>query len=457
MDDGRMGGGAVRLLRRTAAVLGAILVLTAFFAGRLGLSVGSGFSANQMILTAVGLVLIVAAILGRSFPRFYRGAALLILNVLVLLVLLELASIALVKVIDRERFEVMARKRAEAGDVTREWSVIISEYVPWVLWRSTPSYPGDVVGVDENGYRITPDASHADDAFRIFTFGGSAMWGAGVDDSGTIPACLQRGMEDLSDGPVCVSNMGQNAFTTTQEVIELMLQLRRGNVPDYVIFYDGFNDVWAAYESGIAGVHHSYGPISSRIEGRDPSDSDSPAVQLLRGTNTWMLLSALRDRGVLPSSEEGTQAVSYRTMGIHRDSLAAEVVEICLQNYSLVEHLADAYGFDYLIAWQPVIWCGDKELTEDEMEIYSGSFAEYPAGGDSALTSLLRSSYSDYRLRMPDSVHYADLSGIFDDSVEDIYTDPTGVHVSAEANCEVASVLLARMRLGTRHEVGEAK
>ena len=237
-----MGGGAVRLLRRIAAVLGAVLILIAFFAGRLGLSVGSGFSGNQMILTAVGLVLIVAAILGRSFPRFYRGAALLFLNVIVLLVLLELASIALVKIMDRERFAMMARKRAEAGEVTREWSVIVSEYVPWVLWRSTPSYPGDPVGVDRYGYRITPGASRSDDAFRVFTFGGSAMWGSGVDDSSTIPACLQRDLEDAVEGSVCVSNMGQNAFTTTQAwlislgavlfwVSDLMLAINRFRKP----------------------------------------------------------------------------------------------------------------------------------------------------------------------------------------------------------------------------------
>jgi hypothetical protein len=447
MEDGRLGGGAVRLLRRTAAVIGILLVLISLFADRLGLSAGDGFSGNQIILASIGLCLTAAAFLGRRFPAFYRGAALMLLNVAVVLVLLELASIALVKVMDRERFSDMARKREEAGEVTREWSVIVSEYVPWVLWRSTPSYPGDVVGVDAEGYRITPGASDSEDAFRLFTFGGSAMWGSGVEDSCTIPACLQEFLADSLERPVCVSNMGQNAFTTTQEVIELMLQLRRGNVPDYVIFYDGFNDVWAAYESGIPGVHHSYEPISSRIEGRDPIVQESPLVQLLHTTNTWMLISSLRQRGIISSQGGETVLRTYRTMGIDRDSLASGAVDICLQNYSLVEHLADAYGFDYLAAWQPVIWCGSKRLTEGEREIYDGEFADYPAGGDSALTGLLRASYRDFRLSMPDTVHYADLTGIFDEIREDVYIDHTGVHISRDGNRAVASALISRMSL----------
>ncbi|MBN2586443.1 MAG: hypothetical protein JXA64_11885 [Candidatus Fermentibacteraceae bacterium] len=454
MEESRMGGGAVRMLRRVAAALGALLIMIAVFADLLGLSAGGGISGNQIVLAAVGMMLMAAGILGRRFPRIYRGAALLLLNVIVLLALVELASIALVKVMDRERFAVMARKREVGGDAIREWSVIVSEYVPWVLWRSTPSYPGDLVGVNGEGYRITPGASDSEDAFRVFTFGGSAMWGSCVEDSCTIPAHLQRELDGLLDRPVCISNMGQNAFTTTQEVIELILQLRRGNVPDYVVFYDGFNDVWAAYESGIAGVHHSFDPISSRIEGRDPFMQESPLVQLLHRTNTWTLISILRERGILSTSEGETALRTYLTMGLDRDSLAAEVVDICFQNYSLVEHLSDAYGFDYLMAWQPVIWCGGKELTERELSIYNGEFDSYPAGGDSALTELLRASYRDFRLSMPDTVHYADLTGVFDEVEGDVYIDHTGVHIGRDANGIVAFELLARMSIPDSLEEG---
>ena len=37
-------------------------------------------------------------------------------------------------------------------------------------------------------------------------------------------------------------------------MMELFLQLREGNIPDLVVFYDGVNDVFSAYQQGKAGI-----------------------------------------------------------------------------------------------------------------------------------------------------------------------------------------------------------
>ena len=436
----------VKALRIIAISLGSMLVFAAVFADVAGLSLGGGISRNQVVFIVSGFALVAAGILGRRFLRFYRGTAIMLLNIVIVLILLELLSLVIVKLIDNDRFSDRARKLEEAGPDNFERTVLVSRYIPWVMWRSTPSYPGDPVTVDEDGYRQTPGASEASDAYRVFTFGGSAMWGAGVADSCTIAAFMQKGLEELIDRPVSVSSMGQNAHTSTQEVIELMLQLRSGSIPDFVVFYDGFNDVWAAYESGIAGVHHSYDVISARIEGREgPGGSSTPLQSLFRESNTWLLLTSLRDRGLLGTSDEPPVLRTYETMGRNRDSLAREVVSIYLQNCSLVEHLAQAYGFEYLIVWQPAIWCGDKELTEHELGISRGSYDFYPAGGDSALIDLLEVSYRLYEQSVPDTLHYGSLAAVFDDLTGEVYTDHTGVHVDSDANGIIASVLLEAM------------
>src|SRR5262249_6342036 len=49
-------------------------------------------------------------------------------------------------------------------------------------------------------------------------------------------------------------NVGQSGYVSTQEVIELSLQIRNGNIPDVAIFYDGINDTDAAFQHGVAGV-----------------------------------------------------------------------------------------------------------------------------------------------------------------------------------------------------------
>jgi len=446
MDSTKLSNRTIRTIRWVAVSLGFLLFLVASLADLLGLSAGSGFSGNQVTFAAAGIVLVAAGILGRRFLRFYRGTAIMLLNIVIVLILLELLSLVIVKLIDNDRFSDRAQKLEEAGPDFFERTVLVSRYIPWVMWRSTPSYPGDPVTVDEDGYRQTPGASEAPDAYRVFTFGGSAMWGAGVADSCTIAAYMQKGLEEHMDRPVSVSSMGQNAHTSTQEVIELMLQLRSGSIPDFVVFYDGFNDVWAAYESGIAGVHHSYDVISARIEGReDPGGSSTPLQSLFRESNTWLLLTSLRNRGLLGTSDEPPLLRTYEMMGRDRDSLAREVVSIYLQNCSLVEHLAQAYGFEYLIVWQPAIWCGDKDLTEHELGISNGTYDFYPAGRDSALIDLLEASYGFFEQSIPDSLRYLSLAEIFDGVEETIYSDFSGVHVEPWANEMIAEELLVRL------------
>ncbi|MBC8457124.1 MAG: hypothetical protein H8D67_03910, partial [Deltaproteobacteria bacterium] len=39
-----------------------------------------------------------------------------------------------------------------------------------------------------------------------------------------------------------------------QEVIDLFLQLQKGNIPNIVIFYDGINDTFSAFQNGISGI-----------------------------------------------------------------------------------------------------------------------------------------------------------------------------------------------------------
>ena len=445
-ERSRLSDGAVGFLRRTAAVVGLIFIVVAFAADRIGLSAGNGLSGNQIAFAILGGILILAGILGRRFLGIYRVFAVLVLSVLVAAVIIDFLALALVKVLDSERIGRRADHLNDGADAAAEARVTISGYVPWVIWRSSPSSEGDPATIDRDGRRVTVGGSQDPDAFRIFTLGGSAMWGACVPDGSTIASLLARNLDGSSLGAVSVANLAQNAHVSTQEVIELMLELREGNVPDLVIFYDGFNDVFAAYESGIAGVHQSYLPISARVEGRDAGFRPvSPLIPLLRSTSSWRLVEILREKLGLDGPPSLEDLVSYRTMGLDTDSLAAEVARIWFENASLVEHLGDAYGFECLFVWQPVLWCGGKELTDFEVTIRDGGFETYPTGGDPALQELLVSTYGIFREERPDTLRYMSLRGIFDDDTEQVYVDFTGVHLSAEANARIASALADRI------------
>jgi hypothetical protein len=47
-----------------------------------------------------------------------------------------------------------------------------------------------------------------------------------------------------------VTDYGIPGFTFLQEIIKLTLLLQNGQRPNFIVFYDGANDVYAAYQSG---------------------------------------------------------------------------------------------------------------------------------------------------------------------------------------------------------------
>lgn len=441
MAGNELSDGAVKLTRILVISIGILMLAAAGLADSIGLSAGTGISRNQIGFLCCGIALIVFGLLGRRFPGFYKGAAVLTLNVITAIVILEFTSIILVKLIDHENFSIRARKIDEGHLNLVENTVVLGMYAPFVVWRSNPALNSDSIRVNTDGYRITPGISSEPDAYKVFLLGGSAMWGTNVSDSSTIGAFLQTYLSESTQRAVAVSNMAQTGHSSTQEVIELMLQLRSGNIPDFVVYYDGFNDVWGAYEAGRAGTHHSEGPIAARVEGRlDALNIRPPLVTLLQESNTWLLVTSIRSR--MSNRESRQQRVeTYSTMGIPSDSLAAEIVATYLGNCQIVETLAAEYGFEYLFVWQPSVWYGEKTLSEYEHEIYNGGFDFFLAGGDPAFKELYTATFNLFEETIIDSLHYISFAGLFDHVTDNVYNDYSGVHVDPWANEIIAEEL----------------
>ncbi len=441
MKETKLSDSTVKILKIAVILLGSMLVLIALFSNILGFSTSSGLSSNQILFAAAGVILIIIGLLGRRFPVFYESTAKILLSIVIAVIILDLLSLVLVKLIDSERFRIRARK-IEVGHLHEvEKIVVLGRYEPFVVWRSNPIINCDSITINEDGFRLTPEASRNPDAFSVLMLGGSAMWGAGVSDSRTIAAYLQRDLSELIDKPVAVFNLAQPGHSTTQEVIELMLQLRNGNIPDLVIFYDGFNDVWGAYENGLAGVHHSLESIAGRVEGTDEALGIMPLWEIiLTKTNTWLLVTSLRSKGIL--SQETVEIPTYRTMGINFDTLTSQVVSVYFGNCRVVEALADFYEFDCLFIWHPTIWTGDKALTDREHIFYEGGHESFLAGGDPAFKELLEASFDLFEESITDSTRYFSFRTIFDKIEDGVYFDYSGAHVSAKANEMIAEELI---------------
>src|SRR5215813_4407022 len=127
----------------------------------------------------------------------------------------------------------------------------------YVYWRRTPRR-GEYINIGPDGLRKTISVSMSEGdgpPMKVFMFGGSTMWGLGAGDDSTIPSIFAE--EAKNKGVNCeVVNFGQYAYVSTQEVIELMLQLQKGNIPDIVIFYDGVNDTFSGFQLSVPGLPH---------------------------------------------------------------------------------------------------------------------------------------------------------------------------------------------------------
>ena len=79
-------------------------------------------------------------------------------------------------------------------------------YDPYTIWDRR-YYPGELISIDFEGFRRTTNNSDAEDALRVWVFGGSTAWGEGAPDDETIPRHLARLM-NVWGVDTAVKNLG---------------------------------------------------------------------------------------------------------------------------------------------------------------------------------------------------------------------------------------------------------
>jgi lysophospholipase L1-like esterase len=296
-------------------------------------------------------------------------------------------------------------------------------YEPYVVWKQLP-YSGQTVTVESDLHRRTLNSQCDEKAYTIWMLGGSTTWGTGSPDWGTIPSQLAA-LFSKSGSPVCVRNLAQTGWDNTQEVIELMLELKRNpHHPNIVIFYDGYNDGYSFYQSGKIDAHLNYDLIRELME--------RPSRQRRLGWVTDFLLSTHTARLITGAPAPSTLIEGF---GVHpppppNEADSRKDLEIAyLANLDGVQALAKEYGFQYAFFWQPVIFAGHKPLSEEESKIRSA----YSAGiyeTDFQYQDMVKVFQAGGR------PHLFDISDVFDDSKQTIYVDY--VHISPEGNRLVA-------------------
>ncbi|MEM8932655.1 MAG: SGNH/GDSL hydrolase family protein, partial [Acidobacteriota bacterium] len=288
----------------------------------------------------------------------------------------------------------------------------VARWTPYVYWRHAP-YDGHTVRIDARGIRHSWTPPGAGDRPAIYFFGGSTMWGTGARDDATIPSLVARRL-DQRGLPVDVVNFGESGYVSTQEMILLLRLLQTGDVPDVVVFYDGVNDSYSAYQQGQAGLpQNEYNRIaefnSSKREPAQPSWS--------------ALLSRLRTTRLLTDRLRASQP-DATPPGHPRHEATSELVDAVLDTYAtnvaIVRSLADRYGFAAHFFWQPHLFEKRSRTAYENAEV--DRFLGVNPGADVFLDRVYQAKRRrDLVRRDPEPVH--DLSRLFADRAEPLFVD----------------------------------
>lgn len=126
--------------------------------------------------------------------------------------------------------------RDYAQNIFKDYYAVQHQYEPFVGWKTLP-YTGNTLHISAQGERVHTPPAFTGTQPRVRFFGGSTMWGEGSDDQHTIPALFNQALPQYR-----VTNHGQLAYNSRQELDALLSITSRNDSSDIVVFYDGVND-----------------------------------------------------------------------------------------------------------------------------------------------------------------------------------------------------------------------
>ena len=321
-------------------------------------------------------------------------------------------------------------------------------YEPYTIWDRR-YHPGDLINIDHAGFRRTKNNSEAEDALRVWVFGGSTAWGEGAPDDETIPSHL-AGLMNAWGVDTTVKNLGERGYVSTQEVVLLYRELQAGRRPDVVVFYDGINDAAAASNwPEVPGSHVSLHRIRDRFRfGEVPSERRREFVRSLGIYKaSRIVLDRLEARDKSVRDRAGRRRHRHYTEVPRRQlPLPRRAGGRCMawRTASSSRRSATSSGSRRCSSLQPSLWTDGKPLHVSEKRILAEHLERramtHIMATRAEMSTILGERREDDTL--PSNVH--DLGDVFSTVEEPVYIDY--VHTAGPGYRIVAEALFERLR-----------
>jgi hypothetical protein len=228
------------------------------------------------------------------------------------------------------------------------------DYQPWVEFAERP-FAGKYLNVEERaGYTVRrtaePEPAAGREDFVVWAFGGSTMFGFGMNDEHTIPSHLQREVQKLRpDRRVVVVNHAHGWWYSSQEVAHFLALLRLEPAPDAAVFLDGYNDV------GIMGLGYEptyYTPVlwDAWEAERRRRQYPAPGGRWFRFTQSF---PTIRLHRILRPPSSSPPAVPDRFSGAPQERVE-RIGDVYRKNRRLGASIAREFGIQPHFFLQPV-------------------------------------------------------------------------------------------------------
>lgn len=261
-------------------------------------------------------------------------------------------------------------------DVEEHFAVSKTDFrfEPYTLWRRLP-IASTTTNVDDQGLRSTWEdprlqTINSNSIIKVYVLGGSTTWGSGAPDYETIPSWIARHLSNKGFHNVSVTNFGETGYTSTQEVIQLLLLIQEGRRPHIVIFYDGWNDVMVAVDHGHAGWPTRLDRMRTIYDQAIPEEGvgwlKRSQIHAGRFLHTFFTEGALL-RWLRGELKEAPVLVHE----LPPEQLGRIAINRYIANMNTVEALSKTYGFEVYSFWQPCIWT-KHPLSLEEARVAEG-------------------------------------------------------------------------------------
>lgn len=298
------------------------------------------------------------------------------LILVIILISLNIISYLIIQFFDtknlKESFKHPAAINKNYSKIQKEFIQLETEYQPYVGW-SRKATKGKYTNINNQGNRITVQYNlNTQKVIRFF--GGSTMWGSGVEDAQTIPSWFVKCKDDFS-----VINHGESGFNSRQNLASFINVLIKEESVNTVIFYDGVNDIEHLCKKEINIPGHG-----REVQMRNELETVNSTQSYISGRDGIIGLSK---RMLFKLFFKNTAEFIYKLKGKFskrelatpyccdtNEEKAKAVVNHLLNNWKIARQLSEANGIEFIAILQPNIYsknmkqARNKENKSDHLE-----------------------------------------------------------------------------------------